>query len=218
MAPNTPTYHPPTNLTSPLVPQSRPGASPSTDLLPHGVSEPPQARSELRARSIQSSARERQHGALNILRDREVLMFQAVAHNESIPQTRRLYMHHFIGLQHPGNFSLTIGVRSNENNTGSTAAQGNTGITTTATATGVATTPASAPAPAANRPGPGPTTAWNRQRRRGPIVDIIEADEGWRTDAQTRSTTSGRPAPSPSRRKLRGGMKAPGSQASPRRG
>ncbi|WEW57064.1 hypothetical protein PRK78_002524 [Emydomyces testavorans] len=48
-----------------------------------------------------SETRERRHAALSILNDPELLMFHALASNESIPQARRRFTHHLIGIPPP---------------------------------------------------------------------------------------------------------------------
>ncbi|EEP81439.1 predicted protein [Uncinocarpus reesii 1704] len=53
---------------------------------------------ELRATS---EMRERRHAAMSILNDPELLMFHALSSNESIPQTRKRFLHHLIGIPPP---------------------------------------------------------------------------------------------------------------------
>ncbi|KMP05531.1 hypothetical protein, variant [Coccidioides immitis H538.4] len=48
-----------------------------------------------------SETRERRHAAISILNDPELLMFHALSSNESIPQTRRRFLHHLIGITPP---------------------------------------------------------------------------------------------------------------------
>ncbi|OAX79906.1 hypothetical protein ACJ72_05770 [Emergomyces africanus] len=148
---------------------------------------------------LKSYLRERRHASLSVLTDQELLMNHAVANYETIPETRRRFQHHYVGLNMPGNYihafalqdkimapkkmSTTRTTTSTSTSTTSTSAvtdkgKGKATETTTPThyhnhipfTTGTSATTASSTGSASPLP----------IESRLPIVDILEVDGGWR--------------------------------------
>ncbi|PGH29243.1 hypothetical protein GX50_08006 [[Emmonsia] crescens] len=120
---------------------------------------------------LKSYLRERRHASLSVLTDQELLMNHAVANYETIPETRRRFQHHYIGLNMPENYIHAFALQEKfmaPKKTSSTRTAADRGkgkgkgkaTTTTATSTGSAS--------------PLPTES------QLPIVDILEVDGGWR--------------------------------------
>ncbi|KLJ08369.1 hypothetical protein EMPG_16200 [Blastomyces silverae] len=133
---------------------------------------------------LKSYMRERRHAALSVLTDQELLMNHAVANYETIPETRRRFQHHYIGLNMPQNYTHAFALqekmlgpkKASSTSTASSSHQAK-GKGKATTSTGPTHT--QFPLPATTTMTKGSTYPLPIESRL-PIVDILEVDGGWR--------------------------------------
>ncbi|OJD13066.1 hypothetical protein AJ78_06438 [Emergomyces pasteurianus Ep9510] len=148
---------------------------------------------------LKSYLRERRHASLSVLTDQELLMNHAVANYETIPETRRRFQHHYIGLSMPENYIHAFALQDKilgPKKTPTTRTKTSNSITPASTATDKGKGKGKATEPTTSSPnhnhipftaGTAATTASSAGSAsplpiepRLPIVDILEVDGGWR--------------------------------------
>ncbi|KAG5289103.1 hypothetical protein I7I48_08344 [Histoplasma ohiense] len=159
---------------------------------------------------LKSYLRERRHASLSVLTDQELLINHAVANYETIPEARRRFQHHYIGLNMPQNYmhafalqDRMLGPKRTSCGSASDAAAATAdksrgrgkgkgkGRATAATSTTNHNTYNEIPLPATSAAAAAATATTTRITTTGsasslptksgrPIVDILEVDGGWR--------------------------------------
>ncbi|EEH42349.1 uncharacterized protein PADG_07169 [Paracoccidioides brasiliensis Pb18] len=139
--------------------------------------------------------RERRHASLSVLTNQELLMNHAVANYETIPDTRRRFQHHYIGLNMPENYrhafalqgkflkrkEMPMPVLPTSSATTSTPTNSSTWA---AIASSKPTSMRHIGAPPAATSGASttvtgiPMSSYSNEKQL-PIVDILEVDGGW---------------------------------------
>ncbi|EGC46653.1 conserved hypothetical protein [Histoplasma capsulatum var. duboisii H88] len=151
---------------------------------------------------LKSYLRERRHASLSVLTDQELLINHAVANYETIPEARRRFQHHYIGLNMPQNYmhafalqDRMLGPKRSSSGSASDAAAADKsrgrgkdkgkGRATAAASTTNHTTYNEIPLPATSAATTTRITTTgsgssSRTQPGRPIVDVLEVDGGWR--------------------------------------
>ncbi|EDN07387.1 hypothetical protein I7I51_03344 [Histoplasma capsulatum] len=156
---------------------------------------------------LKSYLRERRHASLSVLTDQELLINHAVANYETIPEARRRFQHHYIGLNMPQNYmhafalqDRMLGPKRTLSGSASDAAadanksrgrgkgKGKGRATAAASTTNhtayneipLPTTSAAAATATTTRITTTGSASSLRTQSGRPIVDILEVDGGWR--------------------------------------
>ncbi|OAT10007.1 hypothetical protein, variant [Blastomyces gilchristii SLH14081] len=131
---------------------------------------------------LKSYMRERRHAALSVLTDQELLLNHAVANYETIPETRRRFQHHYIGLSMPQNYVHAFALQEKilgpkkTSSTSQAAASKAKGKGKAGTSTDPTHTQFPLPAATMTTGSTYPLPIESRL----PVVDILEVDGGWR--------------------------------------